>query len=220
MRLKAASTFGFVFLMAALSPAQVSRSNWLGAFRPTSSKVACVDYTIPKSQLLSPGSQCEAREFAKRGKPAMSPPRNGVAFGVSSPPNEPATVYVWVDNRSDQPRSFYVCCGLSFLDAVDVYDSTGRRLITGQERKEQETCAKGGAFTESCTCSLWISVPSHTMQIMFSGDIQKTYDLQPGRYFVSPARVKRGDCESLRRTLAETAGAEPSDAIMVTIPAK
>ncbi len=220
MCLKTAWPFGFVLLAAAVSPAQISQQNWLGTTRRTSSKVACVDDTIPKSKLLLPGPQCEAREFAKRGKPAMSPPRNGVALGVSSPPNQPATVYVWADNQSDQPRSFYVCCGLSFLDAVDVYDSTGRRLITGQERKEQETCAKGGGFTESCTCSLWISVPPHTMQIMFCGDIEESYKLKPGRYYVSPARVSREDCESLKRTVAETAGAEPSDAITVTIPAK
>ena len=178
----------------------------------------CTDNTRPKSELPQPEPECAGEEFAKFGRPAMSPVQGEVTFGVSSPLGKPTTVYIWMDNRTDQTKSYYMCCRSSFLDAIDVYDSAGQRLLSKAEQAERKMCAAGDAFIQSCSCSFMAAVAPHTLQVVDSGDLGDGYVLSAGRYFIVPARVNRGDCESLRRNLAETAKVEPTNAIMVVIP--
>lgn len=189
----------------------------LGKFPPTSSKV-CIDNSKPQSQLGPLGLRCEEEEFSKRGKPAMSPLHGGIAFGVSSPPGNPKAVYVWMDNQTDRPQEYYMCCRSTFLDGIDVYDSAGRRLIGNGEQAERKICAEGREVIRSCSCSTVIVVAPHTVKVVDGGDLTDGYLLSPGRYFITPAKVNREGCDSLKRTAAEADGSGPSDAIMVVIP--
>jgi hypothetical protein len=190
----------------------------LGKFPSTSSKVVCIDNSKPKSQLPPPGLRCEEEEFLKRGKPAMSPVHGGIAFGVSSPPGNPKAVDVWMDNQTDKQQSYYVCCRSTFLDDIDVYDAGGQRLIGNEEQAERKICAEGGEVDLVCSCSAVIMVAPHTVQVVDSGVLTDGYVLSPGRYFVTPARVNRRSCDSLKRTAAKADGRGPSDAVVVVIP--
>jgi hypothetical protein len=190
---------------------------WLGTALQSSSKVVCIDYSKPASALASPGPQCEKEEFAKNGRPVMSPTSRGVAFGVSSPSGKPTIVHVWMDNQTDNPQSYYMCCATTFLDAIDVYDSGGHRLLSKSEQGVRKMCAAGQVFEKSCSCSAIFSIAPHTMQVVESGSIEEPYELQPGRYFVTLSAVHRSDCESLNKSLAEAANTEPKNAIMVVI---
>lgn len=191
---------------------------WLGTFPPSSSNVVCIDNSKPKSQLPPPGSRCAEEEFTKVGRPAMSPPHDGIALGVSSPPNNPQTVYVWMDNQTDKPQSYYMCCRGTFLDDIDVYDSAGHRLISKDEQTEQKICAEGGEIVRSCSCSGFASIAPHTLQVIDSGNLTDSYVLSPGPYFIAPARVSHANCNLLKRSVAEAGGAEPRHAIMIVIP--
>jgi hypothetical protein len=148
----------------------------------------------------------------------MSPAGGGVAFGVSSTPGKPGNVQVWVDNQTDDAKSYYMCCGTTFLDAIDVYDSGGHRLLTKSEQSLRKTCVEGQEVERACTCSASLSIAPHTLRVVDSGSIEEAYELPPGRYFVTASVVHRYDCESLKKSLSEAAQTEPKNAIMVVIP--
>lgn len=188
---------------------------WLGSAPLSSSKVPCFDNTKPKSELPPPGPQCAEQEFAKRGRPAMSVSDSGVALGVSSQGGNPTTVYIWLDNRTDKPQSYYMCCRASFLNQIEVYDSAGHRLLRKGERAGQEICDRELAM---CDCSMLASVAPHTLQVVDSGDLGDGYLLSPGRYFVVPSRSGRKACESLNRTLVDGSKVKAANAIMIVIP--
>lgn len=217
MRLRAAWPFGFVLLAAAVAPAQVSQNNWLGAFRPTSSQVACIEGPEPPR-----GPKCAAQEFAKYGHPAMASPHSGVAFGVSSPAAGSTTVYVWIDNQTDTPKLYATGCETNFLDHIELYDSAGHLLLSKSEEAKQRRCARGEGPTEPMDCSrnILVTIPPHTVRVVDSGDIEDGYTLAPGTYFITPARVDRQSCALLKTTLAQALSAKPSDAIRVSVPAK
>lgn len=214
--------FSTVFLCgpASFSCAQDLNGSDPKAAVPTPSKVVCIDSTKPRAQVPPPGPQCAEEEFAKRGKPVMSPAHNGVAFGISSAPGNSMTVNVWMDNQTDRAKYYYMCCRSSFLGAVEVYDSSGHRLLSKQEQAEQKACTDGAGFGITCSCSTWNSVAPHTLQVVDSGDLADGYVFSPGRYFIAPASVNRSDCESLSKNRAEAVKPEPENAITVVIPEK
>lgn len=217
--------FGIFLTVFLIGPTSFLRAQDLESSGPKAaglspSRVVCTDSTKPKSQVPPPGPQCAEEEFAKRGKPVMSPAHNGIAFGISSAPDNTMKVSIWMDNQLEQSQHYLMCCGSSFRDAIDVYDSGWRRLISKQEQAVQQICSEGREFVKSCTCSAWGSVAPHTLQVVDSGDLADGYVLSPGRYFIAPASVNRGDCESLSKTRAEAAKPEPANAITVVIPEK
>jgi hypothetical protein len=58
---------------------------------------------------------------------------NGVAFGVSSAPDRPRDLTLWVDNQTDTSMTFFVCCSAFLLTQIDIYNSAGAPL--GESRR-------------------------------------------------------------------------------------
>jgi hypothetical protein len=191
---------------------------WQATASLGSSKVACVDNTKPRSELPSPGNECAEQEFAKRGRPSMSAANDGIAFGFSSPQQGSTKIYVWMDNKTNEARTYFFCCVSTFLDAIDVYDSTGHRLLSGQEQASRKGCAEGQTLLSVCTCSTIVTVARHTMQMVDWGDLQDSYVLPPGRFFVAASHIQRQTCESLSKPGQESAQGIPTNALMIIVP--
>ena len=189
---------------------------WQGRAALGGSKVACVDNAKPQSEIPPPGPQCAEQEFEKRGRPSMSAAHDGIAFGVSSPAGSRTTVSIWMDNRTDKPQNYYFCCGSSFLTHIEVYDSGGQRLLEKGEQAGRKSCRRE---LVGCSCSGFVSVAPHTLQVVDSGDLAAGYVLSPGRYFiVVPSQEEKQSCESLDRTLAEGSKIKPANAVKIAIP--
>ena len=191
---------------------------WQGAVPLGSSKVACVDNAKPQAELPQPGSQCAEKEFAKRGRPSMYPPHNGVATGFSTP-QESTTVYMWMDNQTNESRSYSTCSTTGVVDAIDVYDSAWHRLLSKQEQRLRKTCAEHQEFLPmGCSWSKTVTVAPHTIQVVDSSDLSGSYLLSPGRFFIVASQVQRQTCESVNKTLAEETKVRPANALLMAIP--
>jgi len=186
------------------------------------SKIACVDNTKRLSDLPPPGPECAKQEFEKRGRPLMSAAQNGIAYGFSSPQNGSTTVYMWLDNQTNESQTYSTCSTSNVINAVDVYDSAGRRLLSRQDQDKQKICAEHKEFSleflPMCTWTKMVIIAPHTMQVVDSNDLQSSYVLSPGRFFIVPAHVQRQTCESLSKTLEEARQVKPEKAIMMVIP--
>jgi hypothetical protein len=148
--------------------------------------VACVDSSKSTAELPPPGPACEKSEFAARGEPFMFPENDGLAFGISATPAKPGTLYMWVDNRSDQPKELLLCCNSSLFERIDIFDSDGHRLKTKAEEALEKARRDGTLMQtiEACSCSGWVSVPAHTKQFLMFAEISVAYTLPPGHYTV------------------------------------
>jgi hypothetical protein len=98
--------------------------------------VACTDSSKKASELPPPGPQCAKEEFAKRGQPFMFPAHDGIAFGVSSGPGKPSTLYLWTDNRTEKDVDLLICCVKTLFEHIDIYDSAGVRLLSKVDQAE------------------------------------------------------------------------------------
>lgn len=152
----------------------------------TTSKIVCAENSVPVSKLPPSGPRCADVESLNNGNLAMSAAVGEIAFGVSSLGESPAKVFVWMDNQTDQPQPYYMCCRASFLKAFSVYDSSGHLLLSKGEQYVRKIHAEGQEAIEVCSCSSWLSVPPHTMQVVDSGDLSDGYTLPPGRFFIVP----------------------------------
>jgi hypothetical protein len=213
---------GFLVDAVPISHRQDSQAARPGESGARQSKIVCSEYRDPKSGLPLSGPQCAEKVYARWGMPVMSPAHDGIAFGISSPPGKPMTVSVWMDNETEQTKQYLMCCRLTFLEAIDVFDSEGNRLLSTNEQSERKTCSegKGGDWTVACTCSALESVAPHTMEIIDSGDLSDGYVLAPGRYFVAPANIYKTDCTSLSKLVARVSKSDLANAITVVIPQK
>lgn len=147
------------------------------------SMVRCLD--LPYSKELPQGPACEKELFARRGNPFMFPVHDGVAFGVSSGPDRPSALVRWADNQTDKPVEFYSCCNSTFFNSIDVFDSSGHRVLSKEDLLVQRALEEGRETVEVCTCSGTFTVQPHTIQIVDSVEISVRYTLQPGRYIIS-----------------------------------
>lgn len=137
------------------------------------SEVVCTDNSQREADLPLPGHACENREFAKRGKPVFFASQAGYIYGVSATPGNPTEVSIWLDNRTDEPQDYYVCCRASFLIRIDVYDAEGR-LVPG-----------GLDALFGCGCSGSVRVKPHTIKYVDGGNLKDNYVLTPGRYTIT-----------------------------------
>jgi hypothetical protein len=193
---------------------------WLASAPPAASKVVCVDNSKPKSQLPPPGPQCAEEESSRHGKPAMAPARAGIAFGVSSSPGSPTNVNIWMDNQTDKSQYYSMCCRSSFLAAIEIYDSAGHRLLSKGEQSFRKMCSEGQELAWACSCSILVTVPPHSMQVVDSGDLEDGYVLPPGRYFFASCALDRSTCEAIKKIQAGAGKREPANAVLLVIPDK
>lgn len=176
------------------------------------SKVACVDNSKRPSDLPPPGPGCAKQEFSKRGHPVMFHPHGGIAFGISSDPDKPSALYLWVDNQTDKAQSLNVCCISTVFKHIDVYDSQGRWVLSNAE-----AAAKGGPIGEACSCSTVVSIPPHIIEFVDSANISDGYSLPPGRYVITEKQPTGGSGLSPeRQVVPKESGAMPG--LAITIP--
>jgi len=128
---------------------------------------------------------CEKELLARRGRPFMFPARDGIAFGVSSGPDRPLALYLWADNQTDKVQNLLFCCVSTLFEHIDIFDSEGHRVLSTGDQAEQKARSEGRETVEACSCSGWISVPPHTIQLFVSADISQGYTLQSSRYTIS-----------------------------------
>ncbi len=152
---------------------------------PIASVVSCSDVAYAK-ELPPPGPACERELFARRGKPYMFTARAGIAFGVSSAPDKPGRLYLWVDNQTEKAINLYTCCAQTLYEYIDIYSSDGHRVLSKREQEIQKARSQGIEDPpQICTCSGSAFVQPHTVAILDSDDISSWYSLPPGRYIIS-----------------------------------
>src|SRR5882757_8738962 len=138
--------------------------------KPIPSKINCTDVGYAK-ELPPHGPACEKELFARRGKPYMFPVRDGIAFGVSSAPDKPSTLYLWVENQTEKTINFFTCCGQTIYEFIDVYGPDGHRVLSEREHELQKARLKGIEDPpQICTCSGTSSTKPHTVEILDSDD--------------------------------------------------
>ena len=213
--------FPFIFAVFLILPNQGGNAE---PHRPSSasagtksgkSEVACTDNSKPASALPRPGPQCEKDEFAKRGRPFMFPANGGLAFGVSSVPGKPSTLYLWADNQTEKAESLYVCCISTLFEHIEVYDAGGHRVLSKMDLAEQQASSDGKVTLRGCSCSGWVLVPPHTIEILEYADISDGYLLSTGRYVITertPAAPSNPNPE------VQKAASHPPPGLAISIP--
>jgi len=183
--------------------------------KSSESIVACTDNSKKASELPPPGPQCAKEEFAKRGQPFMFPAHRGVAYGISSGPDRPSTLYLWADNRTEKEVDLLICCVSTLFDQIDIYDSAGVRLLSKADQAARKAGLEGRVVVGGgCTCSGWVLVPPHTIEFLEFADISDGYVLSTGRYVIT----ERPPLSGLNpRAEGQTAASAPSG-LAISIP--
>ena len=181
----------------------------------TPSRVSCPGQPQASSSVVS----CAEEEFRKKGKPLMSPPQHGIAFGVSAPSADSTDVFIWMDNRTDQTQSYGMMCSVSYLGAFEVYDSAGERVLSKAEQRSRQlrSPVDGIEELEICSCCILQSIPPHTLQVVDYGKLGYGYALSPGSYFIVPVDPRTRKLELSKMDQAGTASFL-SNGIKMVIP--
>jgi hypothetical protein len=148
------------------------------------SAVGCVERPDGKP-LPPPGPACEQELFARHGRPFMFPVREGIAFGVSSAPDNSSSLYLWADNQTGEAVTLSFCCISTLFDHIEIFDSEGHRVLSKSDQVAQKARSERRDLVQVCSCSGISSVPVHTMQLFVPADMSEGYSLQRGRYIVS-----------------------------------
>lgn len=149
------------------------------------SRVECYDNSKAKRDWPLPGPECAKQVFAKFGQPFMFPAQNGIAYGISSTPDDPSNLSLWADNQTPTTQDFYVCCISTVLDHIDVYDEKSHRILSESDKFEQKAQAEGRPTVKACSCSRWATIPPHVIDYLGSADLSRGYTLPSGKYTVS-----------------------------------
>jgi hypothetical protein len=176
------------------------------------SKVDCTDLPNAKEPA---GPGCAEELFARRGLPYMFVNREGIRFGVSFAPAQTVNLVLWVDNRSDKPESFLVCCSSTVFAHLEIVDQQGKRVWSRNDQIVRKARLAGEPTVDACSCSGWVDVPPHTLRILGGAELADGYALPPGHYFI----VER--FPAVGENLDEDAGGAPripSAGLLITYP--
>ena len=157
------------------------------------SKVACSDSTTLSRDQRSPEA-CAKSDFALYGHPVMFPLRDGFAFGVSVAPEKPGSITIWMDNQTEKPKTRGYCCNATFIWYIDLYDQSGLRIPSELETINAAHHSTPLRAVAACTCSGFVTVPSHSVKVIDHGDLATSYKLAPGQYTIIeyPVRLAAG----------------------------
>ena len=152
---------------------------------------------------------CSQADMAKYGHPVMFSQVNGVTFGASTERNkfqqgEPISVAVWLSNESHR---IVQTGGCSFLeDKIDVFDSTGRRLLSEAEKADIKLRQEGRQSIRVCSDSLPLMNRRHGFcGVIGGGVLNREFNLPPGKYTIKQkktgASTDEGNAHSLSITV-------------------
>lgn len=116
------------------------------------SAVGCVERPDGKP-LPPPGPAWEQELFARHGRPFMFPVRGGVAFGVSSAPDNSSSLYLWADNQTGEAVTLYFCCISTLFDHIEIFDSEGHRVLGKSDQVAQKALSEPRDLVQVCSCS-------------------------------------------------------------------
>ena len=118
--------------------------------------------------------------------------QRGIAFGVSARKTEFATnagasVYIWLSNESDAPQHYGVCCELTFLQKIQVFNSSGLPLESAAHKRLRDEGNSDSDLVVACSCSTVLTVEPGSRQVVDQGTINRkdvAYELPPGHYTI------------------------------------
>jgi hypothetical protein len=167
--------------------------------------------------------ECAANLSADTGRPVMMfPSRSALTWGLSSRTvtyGEPVSVLLWLFNPTDEAQPVWTCMEIDqfWVSGIDVFDSSGHRVLTREEEKNKELAASGknmplSACMFSCTRNFTIDIAPHSCAHTtfsapaydFARDLRTYYSLPPGRYRLVPAEREQ-ECMPVSRTLGDSA---------------
>ena len=165
--------------------------------------------------------ECAANLSADTGRPVMFPPRGALTWGLSSRAvsyGEPDSVLLWLFNPKDKPQPVWTCMdiGQFWLSGIDVFDSSGHRVLTRAEEKDKGFPGLKDVNLYSCLVScarnFTIDIAPHSCAHTtfsasaydFARDLRNYYSLPPGRYRIVPAEREQA-CKPVSRTLTDDA---------------
>jgi len=109
----------------------------------------------------------------------------------------------------------YVCCISTLFEHIEVYDAGGHRVLSKMDLAEQQASSDGKVTLRGCSCSGWVLVPPHTIEILEYADISDGYLLSPGRYVITertPAAPSNPNPE------VQKAASHPPPGLAISIP--
>lgn len=130
-------------------------------------------------------------DATSNGHQVMFPAQNGIAWGISVDRlnfrrSDSIGIDIWMDNQTDQPRSYYLCCAYSATKIIDVYDASHHRVRSHYEQEREENRKKAREeIPEVCTCSAEVLVQPHSRKIVDRALLDLEYTVVPGLYFIT-----------------------------------
>ena len=144
---------------------------------------------------------CSQSDIAKYGRPVMFDRRAGIAFGVSAHQmtfhkSSDAVIYIWLSNHTDTRKTYAACCEATFLQILDVFDSSGRVLETAVDARLRNLGRKSDRSIAACSCSALRMVEPGTCRVVDQGTLNRkdlAYSLTPGHYTIRERHQLDGD---------------------------
>jgi hypothetical protein len=144
---------------------------------------------------------CSQTDIAKYGRPVMFDRRAGIAFGVSAPQTtfhkgSDAVVYIWLSNHTETRKSYNACCEATFLQIIDVFDSSGHVLETAVEARLRSLGRKSDRSIAACSCSALRMVEPGTCRVIDQGTLNRkdaAYSLTFGHYTIRERNQRDAD---------------------------
>jgi hypothetical protein len=129
--------------------------------------------------------------------------RGPVTWGLSTKDvsyGEPIPVLLWLYNSTDEPQPVMRCQDIDcfWLSDINLFDSTGHRVLSIAEQKEPKLRDSGRVRISSYHLPIYI--PPHTLvhgrfskqDHDFARDLQSYYSLPPGRYLIVSSETDQG----------------------------
>jgi len=157
--------------------------------------------------------ECRDSVSADTGRPVMLPSGGALTWGLSTKPmpfGEAVPVLLWFYNPTDKPQPVWTCQDIDWFwqDGIDVFDSSGHRLLSRAEEEIKKT--PGSEIIRACTRNFPIDIPPRSCahgsfskpEYDFERDLQRYYSLPPGRYLIVPAERTK-DYKPVTRTMID-----------------
>src|SRR5260370_127975 len=92
----------------------------------------------------------------------------------------------WLSNESDAPQHYGVCCELTFLQKIQVFNSSGLPLESAAHKRLRERKSDNDLVV-ACSCPTVLTVEPGSRQVVEQGTINRkdvAYELPPGHYTI------------------------------------
>lgn len=136
-------------------------------------------------------SEAEHGNVTSNSHEITFPAQNGIAWGISVDHlnfqrDDSIGIDIWMDNQTDQPQRYEMCCAYSATKIIDVYDASHHRVRSHYEQDREEARKKAREeIPEICTCGAEVLVQPHSRKIVDRARLDLDYTVGPGQYFIT-----------------------------------